>query len=522
MKSSLGGNQEAATLYAAGGILLVVLLLPLATVVASFVGDDAAQGLSRTLGNSSTWWLLLRSLAIAFFVTLGALTIGVPCGALLGGSDCAGRRWALLLMAFPMFLPPFLLSLGWFYLFGKNGFLGSAWTSELLFSRVGLVVVLSFSFAPIVTLLTALGVMAVDRSLVEAGALVASPRRVLSHIVLPLVRPWVALAALLVFAFALSEVSVPMFLRVQTYPAAVFTRLGGIEYSPGEATALSLPLLVVGLGLLAMDRKWIRHSLLSSFSLPRGGDAPLGLGRLRRRTSIAVWGVVGVFLLPLLALGGKALFVNWQELWMWLDSSMETSLQVSALAATLICLLGIAVGHPLRNQSKIAGGLDSLAFVGFLVPSSVLGIGLMSAWNRPFSQAIYSGLGILVLGIVARYSVLGIRMFSAVFAQRSPEYEAAAAVFGAGYWRRMRRIVLPMHALDIGFAWLIVFAFCMRDLDTVVMLYPPGLDPLPVRIYSLEANGAASLVAALSAVHVVLTAAVLGLGGLVLHRRRRL
>ena len=63
--------------------------------------------------------------------------------------------------------------------------------------------------------------------------------------------------------------------------------------------------------------------------------------------------------------------------------------------------------------------------------------------------------------------------------------------------------------------------FCMRDLDTVVVFYPPGLEPLPVRIFTLEANGPEHIVAALSVYHALLTAAVLAVGGALLGLRRR-
>lgn len=54
-----------------------------------------------------------------------------------------------------------------------------------------------------------------------------------------------------------------------------------------------------------------------------------------------------------------------------------------------------------------------------------------------------------------------------------------------------------------------------------MLLYPAGQEPLTVRIFTLEANGPAAVVAALSCVQVAMTAAVLAIGGAVLFRRRR-
>jgi iron(III) transport system permease protein len=62
--------------------------------------------------------------------------------------------------------------------------------------------------------------------------------------------------------------------------------------------------------------------------------------------------------------------------------------------------------------------------------------------------------------------------------------------------------------------------FCLRDLETAVLLYPAGEEPLTVRIFTLEANGPQAVVAALSCVQVVMTAAVVALGSALLFRRR--
>ena len=68
-------------------------------------------------------------------------------------------------------------------------------------------------------------------------------------------------------------------------------------------------------------------------------------------------------------------------------------------------------------------------------------------------------------------------------------------------------------------AWLLAAVFCLRDLETAVLYYPPGWEPLTVRIFTLEANGPEAVVAALATLHVVITAVVLASGGLLLSRK---
>jgi iron(III) transport system permease protein len=62
--------------------------------------------------------------------------------------------------------------------------------------------------------------------------------------------------------------------------------------------------------------------------------------------------------------------------------------------------------------------------------------------------------------------------------------------------------------------------FCLRDLETAVLFYPPGGEPLTVRIFTLEANGPVPVVAGLGVIHAAVTGAVLALGAALLLRRR--
>jgi len=151
----------------------------------------------------------------------------------------------------------------------------------------------------------------------------------------------------------------------------------------------------------------------------------------------------------------------------------------------------------------------------------VLGVGLIAVWNRSWTQSIYGTIGIVIVGFVARYSVIGIRVFATAVVQLSPHLEEAAAAAGAGYLRRLLRIVLPLGARGAGFAFLLALVFGLRDVETAILYYPPGREPLTVRIFTLEANGPEATIAALAVLHAGITAAVLAVGAALLARSRR-
>jgi iron(III) transport system permease protein len=472
------------------------------------------------LASREPWIVFLRSVVSALVVALASVLVGVPLGLLLGCTDVRGRKAALILHAFPMFLPPFLLALGWFYLFGKSGLWGgSQHTSDALFSLGGSVAVEALAFAPVVTSLVALAMQNVDLSLVEAARVAARPWRVATRILLPLAWPAAALGALVVFALSLSELGVPMFLRVRAYSAAVFARLGAVQYAPGEALVLTLPMLILSAALLVLERRLIGPRSFSVLGLHTAKATILPLGRWRLLATTIAWVGVLATPLPLVGLAWRA-GAGIAALQDWIGSGVQNSIVPAAIAATLLTGIAVVLGRAIALRRPAAAALDALTVLAFVTPAAVLGVGLIGVWNRPATQPIYGTLAIIVIGFIARYAVLPTRTFMIAVAHTSPHLEESAAVEGAWFLRRLLRIVVPLHARTIAAAWLLAFVFCLRDLETTILFYPAGSAPLTVRIITLEANGREPIVAALALVHVSVVAAALVFGALAVRPRK--
>jgi len=514
--------EEPLALGAAGLVILTVAMLPMLFMAGEAIATPA-ELLASAAGLVSTriWELLLRSLILAGSVNALSLLAGVPLGLLLGRTDIAGRGWALLLHAFPMFLPPFLLALGWFHIFGTTGFCGTEATSRLLFGPLGNIGIQTIAFTPIVTSLVALALQGIDPSLEEAARTVASPWRVATRILLPMTWPAAGLAALVVFALSLSELGVPMFLRVQVYPAAVFARLGGIQYAPGEAFVLVLPLLAISIALLAAERRLISRRPTAVLGLRLCDRPALRLKRWRAPATAGCWLASMLGVLPIAALAFRAgRGGGFTAAPAWLGASLQNILLPAAAASTVLTAAGCVLGRAIVRRRPGVGLFDALTVLAFVTPATVLSVGLITVWNRPATQIIYGSTMIIILGYIGRYSVIASRTIAAAVAQGHPHLEEVAMVYGARFRRRLVRVLLPVHARAVAATWLLTLVFCLRDLETTIPFYPPGREPLPVRIFTLAANGPEEVVAALAVVHVVLTGVILTAGSALIWRSR--
>jgi iron(III) transport system permease protein len=516
LPAALRRREESGVACIAGVVLAGLILGPLGAVLSTSTPPALDFGVAHVDLQLAAWvgsaaQLFLTSCGFAAAVTLSALVVGIPLGVLLGRFDVPGRDWALLIHAFPFFAPPFLLALGWFHVFGADGFAGSVTTSRVLFSWSGACIVLTLALSPVVTLLVVLGVRGVDPRLVEAARLAARPSALAARVLLPLSAPALRLAALVTFALAFSELGVPMFLRVKVYPEAVFSRLGGMDPVAGEAAMLALPMLVLSLALLGGER-WLALRGDAAGLSWRSPECPLPLGRWRSIIGVAVWTWIGISLLPILALGIRAAPAL-GEMGEWTGRSVLNSLGAGAATASAATALALAVGWRIGRRRRGSRWFDAVAFLGFVAPAALLGIGLGHLWNRPRTQGLHGSLAIIVLGLLARYAVIPIRSVATGVAQTSSSTEEAAEIAGASFLRRLLAIVAGEQRRILAAAWVLGFVFAIRDLETSVLLYPPGGEPLTVRIFTLEANGPESVVAALASLQILLTAGVLLAGG---------
>ena len=122
--------------------------------------------------------------------------------------------------------------------------------------------------------------------------------------------------------------------------------------------------------------------------------------------------------------------------------------------------------------------------------------------------------------LAARYAVLGHRTVLAGLHSLSPSYAEAARTSGATYWRVLGGVHWKLLFPSLLGAWLLVFAFCFRDIETTALLYPPGSEPLTVRLFTLEANGPPAVIAALAVIQALLTLVPLALAMLIWRKRQ--
>jgi len=186
--------------------------------------------------------------------------------------------------------------------------------------------------------------------------------------------------------------------------------------------------------------------------------------------------------------------------------SLLRSIVYASIGATLLTLLGFFTGYLIQTKAlRYWRSVDSITIFLFALPSTVIGIGLISLWNRPWTNFIYGTPLIIVLGYLAKYTALTSRISLTQLAQIPPSMEEAAQVAGAGWFRRVVFIVAPEARRGLLAGWLVGYIFSLRDTGITMLVYPAGHETLPVRIFTLMANGSTQLIAALCVIMITVT-----------------
>jgi iron(III) transport system permease protein len=479
--------------------LLPVIMMILRSVVAE--GSFSLRAYAALLGPGRQWILMQNSVALSSITAAVCTVIGVPLGILLSRTNLPFRRLLAVLFTVPFLVPPYAAAVAWSDLLALAGLRQASGIS-------GCVLVLVSTFLPVVMLLTMIFSRSLNPHLEEAGRIVSGKSRVLRSITLPLMLPGISLACILVFLLALGEFGVPNYLRYDVFSVESFVQFSAF-YNFEAATAAALPLAAITLLVLLLEQRLLGERVYQLKPVSGVDEQPLiDLGGTRWGWAALIGANCLVFAIgPFLALLVQSSSVHTYGMALALaGESLLRSFLYSATGATFLALIGLLLGYLIQTRAfTLWRGVDLLSLFLFTLPGTVIGIGLVILWNRSTTNFIYGTAAIIVLGYIAKYAALTSRISSAAFALIPPSMEEAAQVAGAGWLRRFSGISLPLAQRGLFGSWLVGYIFCFRDLDISMIVYPPGHETLPVRIFTLMANGSPQLIASLCVILVAAT-----------------
>jgi len=504
----------------AGAVALVVFLLVLVPLLAMArtVWVEGAGRLDEVVSAPGFTTAVRHTLLLALAVTVLAVPAGTLLGLLLRQPGTPGRTWWQIGVMLPVLVPDFVLGYSWLQAYGRAGFtddvLGAAWPGVQ--GPVGVTVAMAVNMIPLAYLVTAVGLAARAEPAAERAARVAgaSPASVLGTVVLPLLRPAIATAAVLVFVLSLGAFAIPQVMGTPAGFTTVTTRIyADLARSSDplafvDAVSLALLLvvvtfLVVGPAdvLLGPRLRVTRHATtdpgVTTVSGRRGGWVAAGIGAY---LTVAV----GVPLLALLtaavtpAAGVTPVPSNWtlsnfaSVLNERTVAAFTRSLVLAALAASVLVVLGSCVAALERGRGgRLAATAVTLTLV---LPGSTLAVSLLLSYGRWLGGTS----AIILLAYVAKLWTFAHRPVSGAVDRLPPDELRASRVSGATQLTSWRTVLLRPLAPALVSAWLVCFVTGLHEVTMSSLLYGPGSETLAVVVLNSQELGQVGLTAALS------------------------
>ncbi len=528
-------------------VLLTLLLAWLVLYPILIVVVDAAHGeaLRAFAARGGEWRALWASVWISLASVALAAVVGVPLAFLFEWFEFPGRKLLGSLIALPAVLPPFVGVIAFLFLYGESGF--AARFLQFVFRFEGapwhlqgpgaILLVHAYSMYVYFYLFTRAGLARLDAAMLEAAqALGANRGRTFFRVILPLLRPSLAGAALLTFMTSLGSFSAPYVFgggfRVMTTQIFASKQNGELALAMVETVALAA-IALLGLALLRRTE---------------GDDILVGLGKgtaprrrilrrplVRTGTALVGWGLATLLLLPHLTLILVSLvpyatwttetvppvlsFVNFGRL---LAEPERLEPLVNSLwmaAASTLAAVAIALGAGwlvVRRRAPLRRMIEGLLALPWALPGTVFAVALATAFSvsapLQLRWVLVGTVVILPLAYLVRNLPVTGRAILAGYRQLDPALEEAAASLGAGAWRTLGRVTLPQLKPALAAGASLAFVGALGDFVTSIILYTYSNRPIAMEINAALRVNEMGVAAAFGVVLMVVSAVVLGIG----------
>jgi iron(III) transport system permease protein len=533
-----------------GIVLLVLAGYVLVPGLQTFVLGVAPAHLKAVFASWSS--ANVRALGISVWISLatvvGSGVLGTGLAWLFFRFDVPLRRTLMALAALPLALPPLVGVLAFLFLYGESGILPRGLQhlfglEDVPFAFEGLWAVW---FVHVYTmyvyfyLFVTAALRGLDGSLLEASAdLGASGGTTFRRVLLPLLRPALLGAALLVFMVSMASFTAPLlfagdqpFLTTQIY-----------NYKQNGDLTLAATVSTVLTALCLLFLLVIEYGHRAQRTGPSKGTAappqPLrsGLARLA-----ATAGAVLLLLFLLLPVATIVLISFAQEgSWtyqllperytlanyaaLFTDAKVLQPILNSVQMATLATLVNVgfgvmvalvvAKGHvPGRRLVRV------LAALPFAIPGTVIAVNLLVTFNTPsalsFGQVLVGTFWMLPLAYFIRNIPLVVRSTIAALEAFDDRLAEASADLGAGFMTTFRRVVLPAIGPGLLAGTLLTLVTALGEFVSSILLYIYDNRPISIEILaqlrSYNFGGAAAYSVLLMGLIALATLAVRRLG----------
>lgn len=468
-----------------------------------------------------------NSFVVTGWVTVMAVLVAVPLAYIMTTVKIKGAEIIRVLILISSMSAPFIGAYSWILLLGRNGsitrFLSNVFGVKApdIYGLPGIVLVLTLQLVPLVFTYVTGALQNMDNSLLEAAeSMNCTGVRKMFRIILPLILPTVLAAAILVFMRAIADFGTPMLIGegFKTIPVLVYSEFMG-ENGGDSGFAAAMSLMVITLTTIAFLIQQVISKRLSFSMNAMNHIQPKKLsGTKNVLAHLFVYLYLLVALLPQFCVietsfrktegivfkEGYSLD-SYRSAFSKMGLSIRNTLVLGIISLVCIVFISVLIAYvTVRRGNAISGGLDIATMFPYIVPGSILGISLITAFNQ--KPLLFTGTAfILVVAFTIKRMPYTVRSSAAILRSIGISTEEASLSLGASNLKTFFRVTLPMMAPGVISGAIMSWITIITELSSSILLYTGKTKTMTIAIYTEVVRGNYGVAAALSTILTVIT-----------------
>jgi iron(III) transport system permease protein len=448
------------------------------------------------------WWrATYQSVLVMLLSTSTAVLLGFVYAYAMVYTHMPWKPFFRLIAVLPMLSPPFVVAASYILLFGPRGLItyNIFGQSPNILGLYGLWGVQTIAFFPYAYQLIADVLARSDARLEQAARnLGATPWSVFRTVTLPLARPGLVSAILLVAIYVVEDFGNPALIAGQytVLPTLAYGLISGFgDFAGGAVVSCILLLLALVLYVVRLRLEGGRGSFVTitgrAGSMPRPPVSPrvsaaCFIGCVLLSGLIVL--VYGVLVLSAVVESYPFNFAPTLKHFEYVGAhfvSLRNSLAYAGVAAVLCSLFAILLAYIVQRKDWRGRGLvDFIAIAPAAVPGIFFGIGYATTFNQRWLDWLDRG-ALITLSLIFWNIPVGYRAAVAGLQQIDRSIDEAATSLGASSLRAFGGVLFPILRGPFTTGLVTSFVRAITTLSVVIFLFTPSTTVATITIFQL-------------------------------------
>lgn len=523
MKNILGYLKKNAFSIIIGVIIvwlfIAFLIYPNVNIVVKAFTNNGKFSLSsiRLIFNSQRALKGLRnSIMLAITLSITVNIIGIFIVLVTEYFDIKGSKLLRMGYMTTLIYGGIVLVSGYVFVYGETGVLTKAiqsifpaYNTGWFTGYFGVVFVMTFSVTSNHMIFLRNAIKKVDYHTIEASKnLGASTFKTMWDIVLPILKPTIFAVTILVFLTGLGAYAAPLLIGGREFETINPLIRALIYDAPEISIMLSVILGAIVIGLLILFTKIEKKGTYFSVSKTQAKFRKQKINNKAINTIVHILAyiVFGIYVLPIVlvvlfsftnaaTLASGSINISSFTLSNYITILTDiknltpffNSIRFSMVGAIIVVFFVLfLIMIKFKKKNKFTNLIQYVLLIPWLLPSTVIAIGLVQTFNQPtllvFGNVLVGTTTILIVGYVIIKIPFTYRLLNAIYYTVDESYENASKSLGANGFYTFRRVTLPMILPTVIALIVINFNSLITDYNMTVFLYHPLYRTLGIEI----------------------------------------